>query len=50
MEFTHAVSRQHGVKLTVPQIFEHYPSLDKLSRFLDAGEVQGSSIDTAEEV
>ncbi|SAL50070.1 type I polyketide synthase [Caballeronia humi] len=50
MEFTHAVSRQHGVKLTVPQIFEHYPSLEKLSRFLDAGEVQGSSIDTAEEV
>jgi aryl carrier-like protein len=50
MEFTHAVSRQHGVKLTVPQIFEHYPSLEKLSRFLDAGEVLGSSIDTAEEV
>jgi acyl transferase domain-containing protein/acyl-CoA synthetase (AMP-forming)/AMP-acid ligase II/SAM-dependent methyltransferase len=50
MEFTHAVSRQHGVKLTVPQIFEHYPSLDKLSRFLGAGETPASSIDTAEEV
>ena len=50
MEFTHAVSRQHGVKLTVPQIFEHYPSLDKLSRFLDAGEAPASSVDAAEEV
>jgi aryl carrier-like protein len=50
MEFTHAVSRQHGVKLTVPQIFEHYPSLDKLSRFLDAGETPASSVDAAEEV
>ena len=35
MEFARAVDRDHGVKLTLRQIYEHYPNLDALSRFLD---------------
>ncbi|WP_309842929.1 MULTISPECIES: polyketide synthase [unclassified Caballeronia] len=53
MEFTRVVSRQRGMKLTVPQLFEHYPSLDALSRFLDARETSQArlqDIDAAQEI
>jgi acyl transferase domain-containing protein/acyl-CoA synthetase (AMP-forming)/AMP-acid ligase II/SAM-dependent methyltransferase/acyl carrier protein len=35
MEFSRVVGRQHGVKLSPRQIFEHHPSLAALAHFLD---------------
>jgi acyl transferase domain-containing protein/acyl-CoA synthetase (AMP-forming)/AMP-acid ligase II/acyl carrier protein len=50
MEFTRAVARQYHVKITVPQIFEHYPSLDALSCFLDASRAPATPMDAEQAV